>query len=166
MCFPLAMYSTGVDAQMPWVVPYGWWLIRAQMEDMNQRRRGEETINLPNGNPLWGAWASRPSTAVAVFICDLPAILYPPKSCCLTAVATDKLRTHTKASRLLAPGPPVGRVGATWRWCGFYRQSAGDPRFPCDAGRAMHMCYPYPSHKRMTPSLWRGLSKTRWGSDL
>lgn len=104
MCFPLAMYSTGVDAQMPWVVPYGWWLIRAQMEDMNQRRRGEETINLPNGNPLWGAWASRPGAAVAVFICDLP-----PKNVLRCYLITNRQRrssglTPKPHNKLLARG--------------------------------------------------------------
>lgn len=34
------VYSTWAGAQMPREVPYGRRLIRAQMEDMNQRRRG------------------------------------------------------------------------------------------------------------------------------
>lgn len=107
MCFLLAMYITGANAQMPWEVTYGRWLIRAQMEDMNQRRRGEETINVTNGNPPWEAQAIRPSAAVAVFICGLPLSLNKPPKRPLACCSQD---THKAPQQVIS-------TGASYRVC-------------------------------------------------
>lgn len=128
---------------MPWTVPYGRWLIRAQMEDMNQRRRGEETINLPNGNPLWGAWAS-PSQCSCSRFYMWPPSLNSPQKCphwCRSHHHWRAQDAHQKTpkphNKLLAQRPPTECVGATWRWCGFESGawetwcSQASPAVPC-----------------------------------